>query len=83
MASMMIDLPAPVSPVITLKSGPKAIVRSSMMAKFWMRSSSSMVILACNGGTPVSSMQARCSRSRFYPFRSDSSLARPAAHAAP
>src|SRR5687767_9618881 len=41
-APTMMDLPAPVSPVRTLKPGPSGRVSDSMIAKFLMRSSVSM-----------------------------------------
>ena len=40
---MMMDLPAPVSPVKTTSPGSKSSSRWSMMAKSWMRSSLSML----------------------------------------
>ena len=40
---MMIDLPAPVSPVKMISPGSKSSSSWSMMAKFWMRSSVSML----------------------------------------
>src|SRR4051812_27642324 len=39
---MMIDLPAPVSPVSTVRPASNRTSRHSMMAKFWIESSDSM-----------------------------------------
>ncbi|EKD22262.1 MAG: hypothetical protein ACD_87C00077G0002 [uncultured bacterium] len=47
-APMMIDLPAPVSPEMTLRPPSKAIFSSSMMAK--LRMFSSLSILRLPGG---------------------------------
>ncbi len=41
-ASTMIDLPAPVSPLSTLKPGPNAMSADSMTAMFWIFSSESI-----------------------------------------
>ena len=65
-ASIIIDLPAPVSPVRIFNPGPNTRCRSSIMAKLRICNSVNIVCLASRPSTPLDQAICRCPQAHFH-----------------